>query len=114
MVASASANSSHESKERAASASLTFHKSISQMSEGGSNHVLTPKPSIDMTNADARANELLASWLDENAVKIINEYESRLNALPLPSEILKRGLSQIGLSPDGMKHVYQKLTLPVT
>eukprot|EP00842_Homolaphlyctis_polyrhiza_P001384 jgi/Hompol1/2246/HPOL_005903-RA len=42
----------------------------------------------------------------------IDEYYSQLERLPLPAEMLKRGLSQMGPSPDGLRQVYQKLSIP--
>ncbi|KAJ3038829.1 hypothetical protein HK097_003029, partial [Rhizophlyctis rosea] len=40
------------------------------------------------------------------------EYKASIENLPLPFELLKRGLSQLGRSPDGLKMVYLRLALP--
>ncbi|KAI8925268.1 hypothetical protein BC831DRAFT_415235 [Entophlyctis helioformis] len=44
--------------------------------------------------------------------EMIEEYQKRLEQLPLPADMLKRGLSQMGPSADGLKQVYQKLSIP--
>ena len=42
------------------------------------------------------------------------EYRSSIEKLPMPFEVLKHGLSQLGRSPDGLKMVYLRLALPVS
>ncbi|KNC97713.1 uncharacterized protein SPPG_07175 [Spizellomyces punctatus DAOM BR117] len=40
------------------------------------------------------------------------EYRKRVEALPVPFEVLKRGLSNLGRSPEELKQVYTKLSIP--
>ncbi|KAI8916718.1 P-loop containing nucleoside triphosphate hydrolase protein [Powellomyces hirtus] len=40
------------------------------------------------------------------------EYRKRLESLPLPFELLRMGLSNLGRSPDELKQVFTKLSLP--
>lgn len=41
------------------------------------------------------------------------EFRKRIEQLPLPFEMLKAGLSELGFAPEGNKLVYRKLALPV-
>jgi hypothetical protein len=63
--------------------------------------------------------------IDENAPKttpesdqadneLIESYKKRLEMLPLPADVLKQGLSEIGSSPNQLKSVFRKLSLPVS
>ncbi|KAJ2997412.1 hypothetical protein HDV02_005541 [Globomyces sp. JEL0801] len=44
---------------------------------------------------------------------MVDTYKKRIELLALPVDILKNGLSDIGPSPDQLKSVYHKLSLPV-
>lgn len=42
------------------------------------------------------------------------EYKRRVYSLPLPFDLLKQGLSCLGPSPNGLRHVYLRLSLPAS
>nr|KAJ3422596.1 Calcium calmodulin-dependent protein kinase kinase 2 [Polyrhizophydium stewartii] len=44
--------------------------------------------------------------------ELLEEYARRMASLPLPADMLKRGLSQMGPSPDGLRQVFKKLSIP--
>ena len=41
------------------------------------------------------------------------EYQKRINALAFPLDMIRRGLSELGPSPNGFGIVYRKLSIPV-
>jgi hypothetical protein len=49
----------------------------------------------------------------ENVNNLVDQHLKRMDLLPLPFEMLKRGLSEIGPAPDSLNPVYHKLSLPV-
>lgn len=45
--------------------------------------------------------------------KLIDEFDAAVDRLPIPLELLKQGLSELGNSPQSCGFVYQKLSLPM-
>lgn len=118
----ASANKLKQSKSRLiGSVGLQSRKklpSIELLSEG--NTVVKPstpsKTTLPSSLEENETNTILGQAEIEWRNTLLREQEAlatRIKALPLPYQLLKKGLSCLGPSPNGLRHVYLRLSLPV-
>ena len=70
-------------------------------------------PEISDEELKRQQLEKLLAIEKEKLAKLSQEYSSAISKLPLPVDVIKRGLSNLGFCPQRLSFVYQKLSLPV-
>jgi hypothetical protein len=79
--------------------------------DGSALHSMKPEPSqADVMPEPIKTPEQIER---EEFESMVQHHASRMELLPLPFELLKKGLSEIGPAPDSLNSVYHKLSLPV-
>ncbi|KAJ3275235.1 hypothetical protein HDV01_000962 [Terramyces sp. JEL0728] len=80
---------------------------------------LPPQESTDRTEqnaTEAPTREIVEKSVEEMEEEefddLVNVFQKRVDLLPFSMDLLKQGLSEIGPSPDHLKSVYHKLSLP--
>lgn len=66
---------------------------------------------------ELQAAELAKAEFEREEKQLIleaQELKQRIEALPIPYHLLKKGLSCIGMCPNGLRHVFHRLCLPVS
>ncbi|KAL5039585.1 hypothetical protein BDV3_002837 [Batrachochytrium dendrobatidis] len=76
------------------------------------NAITSSKLNIATAVAAEEVNESSEAKEQREAHELVDEYYRRIEMLSLPVDMLKKGLSHMGLAPIGHKLVYQKLSIP--
>lgn len=78
----------------------------------------SPRPSSTSTRGQAQTFPSIGTKKtvgeDTTEELIVEAYFKQIESLPLPFSLLKEGLSEIGDSPDKLRPVFRKLSLPVS
>jgi hypothetical protein len=94
-------------------AALKLVSSLGKDTDGESSALQSMKPEPSQADVMPEPVKTPEQIERDEFESMIQNHAMRMELLPLPFELLKKGLSEIGPAPDSLNSVYHKLSLPV-